>query len=768
MAAVLGVVNKLVSSAGKAPAASAGKAPAASAGKAPPASAGKAPPASDGKAPPASDGKAPAAPEPRKRIDMTEIVKRLISKGTYPIRNVIPMCKNIRYMYLGVWAIIGICVLILLLLLLLYLVYRLNPRMPWINRSVNLEGYMEETYESIEASMTTLRSGLRDMRGSAAFRDMPGSVSSRWQEALQIITDLYNKHGPENVKTGIQIYFAFGQDISSLTDNPGSRAVIRGNAEHLFVNDKTGEISASKVKEFTNSFLKPLDKLSNVMVDLSNAMHDWGDNMRWSGGTEKGWDQEDVYLVTCIHECRMMLEKDHLSKVRNMLATRQNVSPMAIWTLYYWPDAKTLIMKRIPNIWRKVPVSFPRRMQQFFDWWGRIGILFATLPCYSAFSDPAERHRRCKTGQDLFTQQEQLDADDEQIETFGLGGIVSALKSVGTFFINIASMGIGIAQLFIRFPVDPFGTIIGLISILIGTIVGFILMLMHMMQTITGMFFVWAFIYALFMVILSAVFMTIFYIVFAILTALPYFGLWLVDLPTKGLVVRLMRCENEPSSWYKRNSYAKDNLYSRIVPFCLRPCSMRYRPFAGCCCAPLKKHIPDKCPQQHVYTMYKNKGLGTVRGPVSMARYKPESNFGGKTVPGKKAVLLSVYSDKVEMYGECYKNLGDKDFVTQHLCRMVDILQLSKKDRKIMETLCNECFCKYEPDGFLAKGTVNGYRTGRNNRRSCDLVKDADGDGTEDSLSTDLFRRVLMLLTLVTFLLVIIFALIKSGARLTD
>lgn len=693
-------------------------------------------------------------------------MQKFIKWISYPVRKVIPLMQNIHYIYIGMWAIVGIVVLILLLLLLLYLVYRLNPRLPWINHSINLESYMDDVYDNLNRTLTVIRGGLRDMPKSEAFQNMPTRVDQLRDQAYRLLSDLYNKHGDENVTTGIKLYFAFGDAIEKLSDDPGSRSMIRGNAEHLFVNDTTGEISAKKVNKFKQDFITPLNNIRTTLVELSVAMHQWGDDMRWNDDREKGWTIDDAYLVTCIHETRLMLEDDHVEKIRRMMATRQNVSPVAIWTLYYWPEAKTLLTKRIPNLWRKVPVEFPRRMQQFFDWWGRIGVLFATLPCYSAYSDPAERHKRCKTGADLFTQQEDA-AELDEVEAFGLGGIVNALKSIGTFFINIAAMGIAVGKLFATFPVDPFGTIIGLLSIVIGTIVGFQLMLIHLLLTVTGSFFILAFLWAFIVVITYASLMTLILFLFAILIALPYFGLWLVDLPTRGMVVRLMRCESDPSDWYQNNSYAKDNVYSRIVPFCLRPCANRYRPTLGCCCTPLPKHVPDKCPQQHVYALYKRKTLGDVKGPVTMARYDPPASFKAKTIDSKRNTLLGVYNDKIGMYGECYKQLGNKDFITQHLCRFVDILELSEKDRKVMATLCNECMCKFKPDGFRAEGTPEGYRKDLKNKRACELVKDANDDGSTDQLSTDLFRRVLVMLIFLVSVLVVVFALVKSGKQLT-
>jgi hypothetical protein len=360
--------------------------------------------------------------------------------------------------------------------------------------------------------------------------------------------------------------------------------------------------------------------------------------------------------------------------------------------------------------------------------------------------------------------------------------------------------------LLIQFPIDPFGTIITFMLVLIGTAIGLILYLLYMLLTFIPVFLLFVLSYAVLTSFVWALIQTFYFaIVVTVIVAVPYFFLWLVDMLTGGMVSRLMRCENSPDVWSEGNSFADNNLYSQWVPFCWRPCGKRYRPiYGGTCCQRLPKYLPDHCPQQQIYRTFvsSSKGRGTpssTGGPDTFVDYLPEAGFAGKDPAGRQRMMASAFKEKVKWYQRCYTTFSGYDFINRHLCDNVDLLPTSKDEDATARivTSCREIFCNYQPTSSPVRTTITTSSThdykfelststatarmtprslvryqrdapGGGNMKSCDRLNSKAGELSElgDDPASGLLRAVLIISIVVvttSILLVSVVSAFKKG-----
>lgn len=460
--------------------------------------------------------------------------------------------------------------------------------------------------------------------------------------------------------------------------------------------------------------------------------------------------EEVVSYVTAVHKIRMLMEQR--KDIERMYMSRRKNLPFAIWTIYYAPLMENLWFSFIAY-WKKFPKRAVRSFMGTIGWWFSLGPAIAVIPCNMAFTDPDERSQKCQSTiggdeEESFSMPSEVDSDgnprsddarmDEVIENFiNLGGIIKALSSIAAFFKNIGSIGEALGKLFMQFPTDPVGSIIRLISILVGMILGLVLMLIWILFTIVMFPLVLAFAVMWIYCITFGALYTLWLIILAILLAIPYFGLWLIDMPTGGFITRLMHCENSPGEWHTRNMISDDNAYIRYFPFCTGPCGSRYTvSWSGCCCDKLPDYMPDMCPQQQIYNFATGNGgsmFNPMSGPFAIAKYSPDSKFYNKSVQQKRKFLISVLKKKVKWYQRCYDKLGNKDYLNRHLCTVFDMLGI--KENSILSKLavvCDECYCNYRS---------NDSATSTGGARMTDEGYQDEGDGGNESLCRDIKRQ---------------------------
>ena len=741
--------------------------------------------------PAAAAAAAPTAAADSDRMGIVECVEKcreLIVKVKTLVGDII---KGLPILKEAAIALIILVLLLLAVLLVLYLIYRLNPRIPLISHTEDIDAYMESYATDLADALKTIRDGDSAwLSQSGAFAGPTGAITAQLTSVLA---------RPDKA-ADIVTYVEFRKPL--LRYGWLDRSDLRNNAPQ-FVKDDGESLDTA---DFRENVLKPLEAISSALEDLSGALHNSGD-LRV---VVPGWDAGKVKVATAVHTARMMLDSDHMETMNRMYATRRSHMPMAIWTVYYLPMVENVYTVRIPSYWEKFPKQYVEALQDGIDWWGGVGISITQIPCKLAYADPAERMAKCagssSTGENFFGGAigaaiggaigNSVDADGKPRrpdieEGFGLAAIGDALSSIGNFFINIGQMASALGNLFTQFPNDPFGSIIGLFTIVLGIQFGLIFLLLYILLTVTGIFFVALFAWVTVYTMGAGLIYTWYLVLLTVMVAIPYFGLWLIDMPTGGLVVRMMRCEAKLDAWFAQPGYAEDNGFAHFLPFCMRPCPERYVPsVGGTCCSARKPYMPDYCPQQQVFRILRAGKLPSDRGPAAFIKYTPVPGFASMPYPQKRLAIIAAYKDKVEWYQTCYASLTGHDYLTRHVCDNVDLLgdAVDAEGVLAMSAVCHDCFCEYAagdlkqddragmtrigfqgdaPSPAGSGGTVDPDNPNpQGNSSQCRRLKAAADAALKAGLlrgpgpGTDLLRRALLLAVLVICVLVAMYSLV--------
>ena len=280
--------------------------------------------------------------------------------------------------------------------------------------------------------------------------------------------------------------------------------------------------------------------------------------------------------------------------------------------------------------------------------------------------------------------------DGDVVETVSIG---KALGAITNFILNIKYLGEAIGRFGKQFPSDPLGTIIGIVSLLLGLVFGLVLLILYMIMTFTAIFWLLLVIWVTLITFVVALLNTVYLFLLSILIAIPYFVAWIIDMVTKGAVTKLLRCENLPDDWGDRHNYSQGNGYKRIDggAICFAPCFPRYTP-TGCFCKRRQAHLPDFCPHQQIYRIFRGKG---VSQPYVFDKYRPVPGFTRMTLAKKQKLIIHAYRDKMSWYQTCYMTLRKYDFINRFICTTIDKLDLMDAHKEKLRVLCSECYCRY-------------------------------------------------------------------------
>lgn len=196
--------------------------------------------------------------------------------------------------------------------------------------------------------------------------------------------------------------------------------------------------------------------------------------------------------------------------------------------------------------------------------------------------------------------------------------------------------------------------------------------------------------------------------------------LWLVDIPTQGAVMRLMRCENEPDAWMTTPSHAAGNRFVR-AGLCWWPCGARFVPAARSGLASLwarrlPADTPAFCPQQAVCDAATGGGavLAEDSGPAVMT-FAPDAGFWARTEAGKRAVVADFFARKSAHISACMRGFdARKTAMAMNVCANLDTFVGDPAARARARAMCAEAFCDYVLDaatGSLRPRTA-GERAG--------------------------------------------------------
>ena len=693
----------------------------------------------------------------------------------------------------------------------------------YLTEQMTVNDYCVATNDSMDATtscnMASAQDGLNELREKA-------------KSLLEPIDTLLERWQTNSSEDELMTYYSFYKEIAKM--NCFARHDIRHNAPDLCTD---GDIDSDVISEFVKGVMRPMGRMEKMLSDLSDTL----DQLPGLPNV-KGWGRTQYQLTSAVHKLRLMV--GYKEAVHFMLKTRRKKMKYAIWSQYYWPYVADIYEHRIPEVWLKTGPKYVQYIKSGVNWWWGIGVKIGLMPCNMAFPDPVERLEKCRardvTGKEMFTEQQQQQQQQQQQAIDGdSGGIFSwldgkdvkkrrwlekrdkarrdkrdkaaaaaggqqeegyqsspdvvetvsitgALGAITNFILNIKFVGIAIARFGKQFPKDPFGSIIGILSLILGVILGLIFMLLYLFLTFTGAFWLLLCVWGIIITFVTAILYTIYQFIMSILMAIPYFVLWLIDMTTGGLVSRMLRCENLPDDWVDLPNYADSNTWQRTAFMCFKPCGARFTP-VGCMCKRRKFYLPDYCPQQQIYRAFVGKGIkgGLARfdAPYVFEKYSPMAGFGRIGLQKKQKMIISAYRDKMAWYQKCYASLEDYDYVNRHVCRNVDLVEgLMDSERRKLTTLCRESYCDYRPTHGKIGGIKSGIKatmTGEEEARAgvmCGALYGKKRPGTDkaddnnSSLSgpgTSLMRRVLLMLMLVLASLAMFYSMLQAAKQMT-
>jgi hypothetical protein len=769
-------------------------------------------------------GAGAAASSAVEKISISKALEKLVALAVKIARAVLTVIQSLPLIKAIAFASVWLALFVAVAALILYLMYYLYPRIPQPNHSENVDEYTSTTCAEIHQNLRTLSTA--DLSWMASLTD----VAALKRDVAALLAR-------DDFRSDLAIYFAHKSSFDSL--GYFASMDIRANLPQ-FIKDDSGALDTA---DFRNNFMKPLNDVKNRLDAVSKALVEGGDlrtradGIAVAGATLQAEDNTTLNFETdtalqaeddtaidpndtslkakidaalkakakkerdaalkakkdaalkanavdtalkakadaalAVHTARMLLNQQ--PEIELMAMTRRKKFPMGIWLVYYVPLIKDIYLKRIPHVWTSYPKRSENLMKSGFDWWYRVGQSFALLPCKMAVTDPTERAKVCKSssGESFVA--------TETIEGFGLSDIFGGIMSLVNI---IVPLGLGIAQLCSNFLQDPFMTIIRMLLVILGVILGALLTLCHMMLSLTmiayGIITIWVYVISL----VVAYYYTVLLVLISVILGITYGILWLIDMPSGGFVMRMMRCDNKPDAWYAQSSFAEDNGWSKLnLPFCFRPCSSRYKAYlGGSCCKRLPSYMPDYCPQQQIYRIFRNGGPHlTDLGPTNFVDYPAPPGFSQRDQSAKAATLVSAYQDKVAWYQRCYSKLHGYDYLSRHLCDNMDLHLAGPENflaRDSMRAACKEIFCDYSPDDDIDNGdhawrTAQGFQYSSMggpvvpNEASCKRLADAQAKAADVTKGpgAEMLRRTIIAVSFVVVSLAALYTLLDIAPK---
>lgn len=308
-----------------------------------------------------------------------------------------------------------------------------------------------------------------------------------------------------------------------------------------------------------------------------------------------------------IHHMRLALlldKKQYIENIQKMYKFRitggiENMALLEVTMMdyinYVWVPPKGVV----PKVWMKFHLNIVEKAKLYQDWLAspEVSSFVARLP---ATIGGVEMEKFADKKLENFMLPPHTKEGDH-IEHFGflkglakLPSIFSALPTFITTALEFITTLMTVAQAMVSAIVNP----IKALRLIIGMIAGVILVIVYyIMLALSFMMYGPAFVYVLF----DSIFKTAWSILLFILQATFYMVLWVIDMITGGLILKIMRCENLPSKWFSQPGFFFDNKYTRSF-MCNSTCAKRFVPSDGSSwCNRMRRGRPMYCPQQILY-----------------------------------------------------------------------------------------------------------------------------------------------------------------------
>jgi len=598
-------------------------------------------------------------------------------------------------------------------------------------------------------------------------------------EELRTEIEKLTAGGRKEFYENLEIYYKFNTTIRNL-----DRFVYSYFARRDILNeprfDGGGIVDNDAVAKFKREFSEPFDRFRDVVAQISKILS------TWCGLYHQEWYDEPTFrFVTHMHLLDLAHNKYREQTVfsHNTRKPMAFTLQFNVWSLYYLPYAEDTFVKRVPAIWVTMPQRFKDHLLGFGRNWVALGTHLSLMPCYLAYRDnPRERSKKCVTlseqhlsekAQRAFerfsssdgknkrknkkaaTQRQRRRDDDEQndegfeeeeeeeeeeeddkngkegkngdrevkgdvTEPFGF---LKTLISVGTFFKTIGMVAVAMARALSQLADDPIKAIMTPILLFIGVLISMVLWFMHTMFTITQLSYIFGVIWAWNAAVVVSFWLTVLEVVFVIVLLVVFILIWIMDLLTGGLIVKLMRCESLPDEWEHRPNYAESNDSGRILgTACCYPCATRFKPVMGVVCQRLHDYIPDHCPHQQIISAFRN---GETRGkiaPFMFDKYPASPAFLLRRRVQKEQMIVKALDEAKGFLGKCFSKMSRYDAINRHACSNIDRLpsdKYSDATKEKMRKLCYQVFCDYKWSSNVFRKVDVSFKNKRERGSDC-------------------------------------------------
>ena len=739
--------------------------------------------------------------------------KALLEKTAELIKSVPPLILGLREFVVS----LGLLLASVMFIIVLYILFRkVHPRLFLVSRSSDFETYVDMFKQEMEAHMTSIHD--KYMYGVAPLFNLSGADAERLKrdcrggeeegeeargggggcvlyeefEAMEAaLKRLMSSR--ETLQLDLHTYYQYFSTLRDL-DAPVASVFAKRDALNERRFNDGGLLNRKAVEEFQKGFSEPYENFLGAVASVSRKVTDW------ERLSEQPWYNDAIFeFLTRVHQVRLMTSPEYTEQMVRSYDMRKG-EPMVlqfnIFTLYWVPVVRDIFVVNIPNHWKRFPATFLGVYNGFLGLWGKLGPAIMKLPAV------ALKRREDEGEPEYFTQQRARSASKEKeeeeeeegdlVENFGF---LKGLVSVGEVFAALPEMVLMIVDLFMNIASDPIGTVMRIILFIILFLVCIVLYVVYLLVTALMLHVVVAFVIAFSWAWWSSLMWTLYELVFVLVMSVLYFLAWIVDIPTGGLVVKLMRCESLPNEWETRANYASGNKTERSL-MCNYPCASRFRPTpGGWMCGRIAEHLPSHCPQQQILATFRTgKPFEDRGGHFMFERFHPRSpDFHAKTQFQKLSAISRAFTDFGFFMGDCYKALRGYDYINRHLCANIERMpdhEVSAESKAKLRALCRQCYCDYEGKrlspvdwqttwfGWGAKDVrKNTVRKRAAEERAADcLCRKIDrqdekfgrlepGARKETDVSRHLFTRSLWLLVGLCVVVAVVYTMVYVGSR---
>lgn len=396
----------------------------------------------------------------------------------------------------------------------------------------------------------------------------------------------------------------------------------------------------------------------------------------------------------------MMLNK-YRPNLIHMYETRKNYGfniNFNIFRLYLTDIAHTIFKDKIKKIWTSFFDNVSSSGSAIIKWYDSLKARVESLPMVLAGISEGSRTNLNTTKDNIQYKKRIFENDDAELTEhflFLFIPFIIPIVFISMFFKDAQKLIKNVFAIIGKL-IESLSSPIKFIQILIGGLIGLLIVVAYniLKLIITILVYPIAFIIVAFISVLGTL---VWFAVFLVILV-AFFILWVLDMFTGGMVIRLLRCENHPDAWFQQSGYEKANRYVRTLA-CGTPCGKRYEP-SSLFCWKHPNNRPSFCPQQYLFQLYKDGAIDDTHSRSIYARTLT-STFWSMTEEQKKEYLTTFLTQKQGYELACKSAFTDQTLLLRSIC---DTLDTSIKDKDIGETVqlfCRHLFCTHQdPDRY--------------------------------------------------------------------